>query len=193
MIAEMEIAASLPTLTTARLILRPRVLADLPACLAMDRDPEVVRHVPDIARFLARTPPDAAGHEAFVRRRMTTRFPDGLGYWSVVLREAPDRFLGWVLLIPVDAVGPEVEIGWRLTRESRSHGFATEAALPVLQHGFDTVGLSRIVADILTDNAASCRVAEKLSLRHVADVTHAGLRYRSYALTREEYGRGVGD
>lgn len=193
MIAIMQNSAALPTFATDRLVLRPRGLADLPACLAMDRDPDVARFVPEIARFLAGPQPDAAGHEAFVRRRMTARFPAGLGYWSVVARAAPDAFLGWMLLIPVDAVGPEVEIGWRFVRAARGRGYATEAGLAILRHGFDTVGLARLGADILADNAASCRVAEKIGLRFGGDVSHGGLHYRSYALTREVYGRSGGD
>lgn len=35
----------LPILETDRLWLRPRVLADLDACIAMDRDPDVTRHI----------------------------------------------------------------------------------------------------------------------------------------------------
>ena len=37
---------ALPTFTTARLTLRRRTLADLDACLAMDRDPLVTRPSP---------------------------------------------------------------------------------------------------------------------------------------------------
>jgi RimJ/RimL family protein N-acetyltransferase len=37
---------ALSTFTTDRLILRPRTLGDYDACLAMDRDPEVVRYIP---------------------------------------------------------------------------------------------------------------------------------------------------
>ncbi|MDF3080277.1 GNAT family N-acetyltransferase, partial [Burkholderia sola] len=36
---------TLPVLETERLWLRPRVLADLDACIEMDRDPEVTRHI----------------------------------------------------------------------------------------------------------------------------------------------------
>jgi hypothetical protein len=37
---------ALPTFTTARLTLRRRTLADLDACLAMDRDPLVTKFIP---------------------------------------------------------------------------------------------------------------------------------------------------
>ena len=92
-----------------------------------------------------------------------------------------------MLLIPYDAVGHEIEIGWRFLRSAWGHGFATEASLPVLRHGFETVGLDRIVADIHPDNAASLRIAEKLGLRFVGERRIKGRTLRSYALEREEY------
>jgi hypothetical protein len=41
----MQMIAPLPTFRTSRLVVRPRVPADLEACLAMDRDPAVTRFV----------------------------------------------------------------------------------------------------------------------------------------------------
>jgi RimJ/RimL family protein N-acetyltransferase len=68
-------------------------------------------------------------------------------------------------LIPEDAVGPEVEIGWRFVTAARGRGYATEGAQAVLAHGLGTLALPRIVADIRPENAASCRVAEKIGMR----------------------------
>src|SRR5712691_11591685 len=103
--------ATLPNFETQRLILRPRTCGDLEACLAMDRDPEVVRHI-------AVPWSDPHTHRAFVIERMTMPYPAGLGYWSVFAKAAPADFLGWILLMPLDAVGPEIEIGWRFVRRA---------------------------------------------------------------------------
>jgi RimJ/RimL family protein N-acetyltransferase len=171
----------LPTFHTERLIVRPRGLGDLDACLAMDSDPEVVRYV-------AGPWDDAAAHLKFLIHRMTTAYPPGLGYWSVVPRDDPDRFLGWVLLIPSDAVGPEIEVGWRLNRASWGHGYATEATRAVLRHGFTGAGVDRVVATVHADNARSQRVAEKIGLRLIGARTWQGLPAKDYALTRAEAG-----
>ncbi len=61
---------------TKRLWMRPRTMEDFDACLAMDRDPEVTRFVPDPWN-------DRADHEAFLRERILTFPGDGLGYWSI--------------------------------------------------------------------------------------------------------------
>lgn len=171
----------LPTFHTERLIVRPRRLGDLEACLAMDRDPEVVRYLPGPWHE-----PDA--HLEFVVHRMTAAYPPGLGYWSVVPRAEPERYLGWVLLIPNDAVGPEIEIGWRFNRASWGQGYATEATRPVLRHGFVDAGLGRVIATVHADNVRSQRVAEKIGLRLIGERGWQGLPAKDYALTREEAG-----
>jgi RimJ/RimL family protein N-acetyltransferase len=165
----------LPTFTTARLTLRSRTLADLEACLAMDRDPLVTK-------FIRGPWTDPIAHRAFVEARIRHAYPVGMGYWSIL---APTGFVGWILLTPLDLHGPEIEIGWRLIRAAWGRGFATEAARPVLNHALYTLGLRRIIADIDPDNTASIGVARNLGLapagaaraggrtmiRHVASMT----------------------
>jgi RimJ/RimL family protein N-acetyltransferase len=168
---------TLPTFHTARLIVRPRTLEDLEACLAMDRDPNVTRFIPGPWA-------DPDKHEAFVRGRIDADFGQGLGYWSVFPREHPDRFLGWVLLIPHDEAGPEIEIGWRFIREAWGKGLATEATRPVLKHAIETLGLDRVVADIDPDNSGSIRVALKIGMMDEGSREQDGFHCRSFAIPR---------
>lgn len=175
--------ATLPDFETERLSLRARSTADLEACLAMDRDTEVTRYV-------AGPWDDPAAHERFVRERIRRFWGDGLGYWSIFPNGQPGHFLGWIMLIPVDGVGPEIEIGWRLNREAWGRGYATEAALPVVRHAFETVGIDRIVADIDRRNANSIRVAEKIGMRATAGERHGTLRSISFAMTLDDYRTG---
>nr|WP_302479795.1 GNAT family N-acetyltransferase [Roseicella sp. DB1501] len=155
--------------------MRPRRLEDTEACLAMDREPAVLRHIDGPWD-------DAAAHRAFIEARTRGPWPAGLGYWVV---EAGGAFLGWVLLIPEDARGPEVEIGWRLRRAAWGQGIATEAAAALLPHAFRRLGLPRIIADINPANHASLAVARKLGLRPGA---WQG-RYLRHALERAAWQR----
>ncbi|WP_343716620.1 GNAT family N-acetyltransferase [Inquilinus sp.] len=159
----------LPSFETPRLILRPRTMAELEDCLAMDRDPEVTRYV-------AGPWADPAAHRGFVEARITAAYPEGLGYWTVRGRTAEARFLGWVPLIPLDGRGPEIEIGWRFNRAAWGQGYATEAAAPVLAHARDPLG-DTVVADIHPDNTASMRVAEKIGLRRIGPDGHGAIRF----------------
>jgi RimJ/RimL family protein N-acetyltransferase len=163
---------ALPRFTTERLSLRERSLADTAACLAMDREPEVTR-------FVDGPWTDAQAHRAFIEERTSAPYAAGLGYWTI-LRRADAEFFGWLLLIPRDAVGPEIEIGWRLRRAAWGQGYASEAAAPLLRHAFETLGLTEVVADIDEANTASRRVAGKLGLRAVErrpGATRVEIRY----------------
>ncbi|PCE26855.1 GNAT family N-acetyltransferase [Paraburkholderia acidicola] len=167
----------LPSLDTARLLLRPRTLDDLEACMEMDRDLEVTRHIPGPWH-------DPVAHRRFVEERTTCAYPAGLGYWSIFERQAPGRFVGWVLLIPENAVGPDVEIGWRLVRDAWGRGIASEAAAAVIRHAFETMGLNEIVAGIAQGNAASRQLATKLGMRCAPDATPDAEGYIYYRLAR---------
>lgn len=166
-----------PSFETSRFRLRPRTIADTDACLAMDREPGVTRFV--------RGPwDDLLAHRAFIDARTRGPYPPGQGYWSITPLDAPERFLGWVLLIPADAVGPEIEIGWRLRPETWGQGVATEAALPLLRHAFETLDLEQVIADIDAPNRASSRVAEKIGMRLVGLVPSQDVPVHRYSIDR---------
>ena len=166
----------LPSFEIARLPIRPRTLADTDACLAMDRDPEVVR-------FVDGPWSDPAAHRAFIEARTRDPYPAGLGYWAVLHRDGHGDVLGWVLLTPLDARGPEVEIGWRLRRAVWGWGCATEAAAAVPRHGLGALRLPKVVADIDPANAASARVSEKIGMRPVGATPYLGRIATRYAAT----------
>ena len=161
-----------PIFETPRLIVRPRTEADTELCFAMDSDPEVTR-------FVIGPWSDPQAHRAFIEARTRGPYPEGMGYWTVCLREQPSRFIGWV---------PEVEIGWRMRGAAWGRGYATEAAQPVLRHAFERLGLIEVVTDIDPDNVGSRRVAEKIGLKACLPRLHHGrtaIRYSASAATRE--------
>jgi len=168
-----------PTLRTQRLLLRPRSLADTDACLRMDQEPKVTR-------YLSGPWSDPVAHRAFVEERTRGPYPDGLGYWTIASGDRPAEFVGWVLLIPLDAVGPEIEIGWRLRPAFWRLGYATEAASAVLRHGFDGLGLNEILAEIDPANIASIALADRLGMRRRGSRTSEGRDWARYALARHE-------
>lgn len=170
----------LPAFETGRLTLCPRTMADIEECMAMDRDPEVAKFIPGPWN-------DPEAHRLFLTSRIQADFGKGLGYWSIFAKENPGQFLGWILLIPADAVGPEIEIGWRLNRRAWGKGYATEATKPVLTHAFTTLGLEQVIADIAPGNTASIRVAEKLGLSPTRTTEYLGQSFASYRITREAF------
>jgi len=164
-----------PSFETARLRLAPRSLAETETCLAMDRAPGVTDHVSGPWA-------DPAAHRAFTEARTSGPWPPGMGYWTIRPRADPARFAGWVLLIPEDAVGPAIEIGWRLHPEVWGCGYATEAAQTILGHAFGTLGLPEVVAGIMPGNVASLRVAMKLGFPAEGEAL-PGSPYRRHVLS----------
>jgi RimJ/RimL family protein N-acetyltransferase len=57
------------------------------------------------------------------------------------------------------------EIGWVFAEPYQGQGYATEAARALLTHGFETLGLHRVIATCQPENIASWRVMEKLGMR----------------------------
>lgn len=166
-----------PHFETERLLLKPRTLADFDASYAMDLQPGVLDHIPGPWH-------DPQAHKAFIRQRIEQHYGDGLGYWSIMHQDAPADFLGWVLLIPEDAIGPDIEIGWRLQTHAWGRGYATEAARALLHHAFVSLTLSRVIADIAPANQASKAVARKIGLR---PGEQAGAGYQRFELSGHDY------
>jgi RimJ/RimL family protein N-acetyltransferase len=136
----------------------------------MDRDPAVTK-------FIAGPWSDPTEHRAFVKGRMKHDYPTGMGYWAI---GTPQGFVGWILLMPLDLHGPDIEIGWRLVRSSWRRGYATEAARPVLDHAWNTLRLRKVIADIDPENLASISVARKLGFSDAGRTMYAGRQVTRY-------------
>lgn len=155
---------SRPTLTTDRIRLVPMSTEHLPLLVELDADPEVLRFI--LGR--ARTEDEVLDHWGPV---CADSAADGFGLgWWVGFRHDTDDFLGWWDLSPGDAA-PEpptrAEAGWRLARRHWRHGYATEGAVALIDHGFRSVGLDAIWAETMAVNQPSRGVMTKLGMRHV--------------------------
>ncbi|MEV4378788.1 GNAT family N-acetyltransferase [Streptosporangium sp. NPDC049644] len=154
-------------LRTDRLLLRHWRDSDLDPWAAMNADPEVREHFPDL---LTREQSAAS----------IARFQSGLeqrdyGWWAVEVL-ATGEFIGFTGLDPADEGMPftEMEIGWRLTRSAWGHGYATEAALACLEFGFKALELPEIVAITTTTNLRSQAVMRRIGMTRdpAADFDH---------------------
>ncbi len=155
----------------------------------LDADPEVMR-------FLG-----APRSRAEVVDRMPGRLSPsddalGLGFWCGFesgVAPAPGRFAGWWCL---SLEGPGLaELGYRLHRHAWGRGLASEGAAALVEHGFATVGLERIMAETMAVNAGSRGVMRRLGMRHTRTevrswdepLPDADLGEVGYEFTREEW------
>ncbi len=145
-------------IVTPRLRLRTWRASDLEPFAAMNADPAVMEHFPQVLSR-AETREMMARIESFLARH-------GYGLWAV---EVPGvaEFIGYVgLNAPTfeAAFTPCVEIGWRLLAPHWGKGYATEAARAVRDHAFGTVGLKEIVAFTVPANVRSQAVMQKIGM-----------------------------
>jgi ribosomal-protein-alanine N-acetyltransferase len=104
----------------------------------------------------------------------------GYGPWLLFALDG-GGFVGRAGLRSTEVEGrPEIELAWAVLPRWWGQGLATEAAGAAIGVARER-GIDRLVAFTLHDNAASRRVMEKLGMRFVGDIEHAGLPHVLYA------------
>ena len=154
---------------TDRLVLRPLTLADLGPMHDVYGDREVMRYIGS-GDAHSETVDDS---ERRLQRLIDHQEAHGFSLWAVTDRES-GTVMGDAGLILLAHRGPEIELAYRLAKPYWGKGYATEAATAWLAHGFDELGLDRIVAVTHPDNVASQRVLEKAGMRTAGPTSYAG-------------------
>ena len=160
-----------PTLSTARLLLRPHRPDDLAASVALWSDPAVTRFI---------------GGRPLTREEIWGRLLRYAGQWSWLgfgMWAVEERSSGAVIgdvgflhakreMTPAHDDIPEV--AWALLPSAQGKGYATEAVRGALHWGDAQFGRARTWCMISPDNAPSLRVAAKCGYVETARATHLG-------------------
>lgn len=165
-------------LETERMIFRRLVPDDLDALATLYSDPEIRRFFPEGTLTRAETEEELDwfhnGH------------PDHpeLGLWAAILKQS-GTFIGRCGLLPwtIDGVD-EVEIAYLIAKPHQRQGLGAEAAQALVRHGFETLGLKRVIALIDPEHEASIRTAMKAGLLFEKEIEMDGVRSAVYARTR---------
>lgn len=100
----------------------------------------------------------------WIRRNLRLYEDLGFGFWLMESRKGSD-FLGYCGIRPLRIEGvDEIEMGWHTNKRFWHRGLAAEAAIACRDLAFGRLEISRLVATIDPDNAASRRVAEKVAM-----------------------------
>lgn len=161
-------------LQTPRLLLRGWREDDEAAWLAHLNTAQVKRHLggPQSAEAM---------HERFVKM-LAGPEEQGLSFLAME-RRADGAFLGTCGLGRITTGNPPqqvlgaVQIGWQLRSDCWGHGYATEAATAVLDHGFGPLGLPCIFAQTSEANAASWRVMQRLGMERRSECDYVDPDY----------------
>jgi RimJ/RimL family protein N-acetyltransferase len=153
-----------PTLPirTERLLLRREVPEDAPGIQAY-------RTRPDVHRYLPHGELDVEFIRDRIERVWSGPFEkDGDVLGLAIQERSSGRLVGDAVLFLRSVEHPGGEVGYALDPAHTGKGYATEAARAMLQLGFETFGMHRIVARLDARNTASARVLERLGMRKEA-------------------------
>lgn len=163
------------SITTTRLLLRPLRREDLGALGAILGDPIGMRFYPH--------PLSVAESLEWIERDIARYGDHGFGHLAIELIET-GKLIGDCGPIILDVEGvDEVELGWHVRRDLWSRGYATEAAMATRDWMFDRAGRTRLISLVRPENAASCRVAQKIGMTVEREVDSRGIRHHVYAMT----------
>ena len=145
-------------LETKRLLLRRLLPTDFDDLVVLYSDPEVRRYFPEGTLTREETQEEL---EWFLNGH--PKHPE-LGLWATIHKQT-GRFIGRCGLLPwtIDEQY-EVEVAYMIAKEFWRQGLGTEAAQGILDYGFDTLGLSRLICLIDHDNIASQKVATHIGM-----------------------------
>ena len=166
-------------LETPRLWLRPMKSNDVESFLAIFADPKVM------AAFDA-PPFDHIQMLQWVQRNLDHQALHGYGLFSVILKS--NRLLigdCGLELIQVDG-HVVAELGYDFRSDYWYQGYATEAAMAVRNYAFGQLLLPRLTSIIRVGNIRSQRLAEKIGMSYVGQITRYGHWYWHYLLEREK-------
>lgn len=106
----------------------------------------------------------------------------GFGKWAVILKDS-NELIGYCG-IAVEKIDnqDEKEIGYRIAPRFWDKGLATEAALAVLQYGFNQLKLPYILGIVESANIASVRVLEKLGMKYQRKTVFHGVKMDVYRI-----------
>ena len=167
----------IPTITTARLTLRPFTPQD-------DIRLHRIMNEPGIMQYFPRTdPPDIDRVRNLIARQLMQYETYSLGWWAVVPQGQED-FIGWNVLQYIPETD-EVEVGYLLSRHFWGQGYATEGAKATLEFGFKTLKLPQIIGLTHPENTASQNVLKKCGMRYVEEKEYFGMQLFRFVLQNQ--------
>ena len=153
-------------LETERLLLREWTLEDIPRITEIYGSPDVMRHIGD---GHALTPAET---ERGIRATLRRYRLHGMGMLCIESR-GDGRILGHCGLQRWEGT-LDVEIGFLLRRDAWGVGYGSEAARAVLDHGFGSLGLRRIVAIVHPGNSRSLALLRRLGMSRLGETAYKG-------------------
>lgn len=139
----------------------------------IDQDPEVMRYITGgvITSWKSL-------ETVFIPRIMSyTNADKGYGVWRVALANT-DEFIGQIIVRPMHFFNEtphfhDIELGWRFKRAFWGQGYATEAAVHLMQYMAQRPEVTHISAIAEPENTASTNIMQKLGMKFIHHGIHS--------------------
>jgi RimJ/RimL family protein N-acetyltransferase len=175
-----SLVETLPSLTTARLVLRPFVDTDFAALRAIESDPEILR-------FRSRPVISPAMTRERLQEYVAARYDPARARFPFAITLRADGTLIGDCGLTLLANEPGGAFLWySVNRQYWGNGYATEAAATVINFGLAILRLSDIEARCHWDNRASVRVLEKIGMQRVPPGQSAPADHVEFSIRRKE-------
>lgn len=104
-------------------------------------------------------------------------------YWTVYDFRS-NQFIGFVSITPHHN-GDDLEISYQFSPNIWGRGYATEVIHQLINFGFSTLQITKLVAETQTANIASCKLLEKVGMHVEHVVTRFGNEQAIYAIFKK--------
>lgn len=176
---------------TERLIIKPYSMEDIEDLYRIYSDEKVMAYIPEGVMSYQWIKDLITWMVEYCYEKNT---PENIIKFGVSIEYKESRkVIGWCGLGSLDCNPEDVEIFYGLASEYWGQGLGTEAVNAMLNYGFNTIGLKRIIAVVSPHNIASKKVIEKTGMKFekllkVNDINYSGYDGELYyALTMEQY------
>lgn len=162
---------------TPRLILSQFTEEDALLILQLNSDWEVVKYVHE---------PILASEEQAKKILLDIILPqykNNLGRWAIHTKTG-NEFIGWCGLKHRPELN-EIDLGYRLKKDTWGKGYATEAAKYTLDHGLNDLDLNIITGRSHIENIASIKVLEKIGMQFIREETVDNCPVKTYISSKQ--------
>jgi RimJ/RimL family protein N-acetyltransferase len=158
--------ATLGSVQTSRLELRPIAESDVDALVELDGFAEVREAIDPFGEHI----PD----DLELRRAYEARLVARVGFLAAVERES-GRLVGWFQFERRPGGSGEIELGYRLRPDAWGRGLASEGARALVVEAMSRKDVWRVYAHALLTNQASIRVMERAGMTYARPWSYRGL------------------
>jgi len=181
---------SFPYLKTDRLLLRGLKPEDALRVRLLAGDREIADTTLTISH-----PFETEMAEQYVEGKILL-YESSKGVCFAVILFAEDSLIGVINLKNIDQTHKNAELGYWIGKEYWNNGYATEAAVAVVNYGFKELGLQRIYAHCISRNPSSSKVLAKIGMTHEGRLRQHILKWNEfedidlYGILRSEHRLG---